>query len=206
TLEQVIKAPIIAWPLGLYDCCGVTDGAAAAVLCRTEDARNFRDDYVTIKGIGLSVGPGWGKERSDYDYTFWPETECAAQMAYKEAGIKNPRKELDLAEVHDCFSIAELIAIESLGLCEKGKAKYDIEAGSFTLKGDMPINPSGGLKSFGHPIGASGCREACEVYKQIQGKAEYPERQIKNATMGLIHNQGGHPGRFMAGVCILGAP
>jgi acetyl-CoA C-acetyltransferase len=206
TLEEVINAPLIAWPLGLYDCCGVTDGAAAAILCRTEDAKQFRKDYVTIKGIGLSVGPGWGKEKSDFDYTHWPETEHAARMAYADAGIKDPRKELGVAEVHDCFSIAELIAIESLGLCEKGKAKYDIEAGSFSLKGDMPVNPSGGLKSFGHPIGASGCREVSEVYKQIQGKAELPERQIKNVTLGLIHNQGGHPGRFMAGVCIIGAP
>jgi len=206
TLEQVVNAPLIAWPLGLYDCCGVTDGAAAAILCRTEDAKNFREDYVTIKGVGLSVGPGWGKERSDYDYTHWPETEHAARMAYKDAGIKDPRKELDLAEVHDCFSIAELIAIESLGLCEKGKARYDIEAGAFTLEGDMPVNPSGGLKSFGHPIGASGCREVSEVYKQIQGRAELPERQLKNPRMGLVHNQGGHPGRFMAGVCIIGAP
>lgn len=206
TLEEVINAPLIAWPLGLYDCCGVTDGAAAAILCRTEDAKQFRKDYVTIKGIGLSVGPGWGKEKSDFDYTHWPETEHAARMAYADAGIKDPRKELGVAEVHDCFSIAELIAIESLGLCEKGKAKYDIEAGSFSLKGDMPVNPSGGLKSFGHPIGASGCREVSEVYKQIQGKAELPERQVKNVTLGLIHNQGGHPGRFMAGVCIIGAP
>jgi acetyl-CoA C-acetyltransferase len=206
TLEEVINAPLIAWPLGLYDCCGVTDGAAAAILCRTEDAKQFRKDYVTIKGIGLSVGPGWGKEKSDFDYTHWPETEHAARMAYADAGIKDPRKELGVAEVHDCFSIAELIAIESLGLCEKGKAKYDIESGAFSLKGDMPVNPSGGLKSFGHPIGASGCREVSEVYKQIQGKAELPERQIKNVTLGLIHNQGGHPGRFMAGVCIIGAP
>jgi acetyl-CoA C-acetyltransferase len=206
TLEQVINGPMISWPLGLYDCCGVTDGAAAAILCRTEDAKNYKDEYVTIKGIGLSVGPGWGKEKSDFDYTHWPETEHAARMAYEDAGIKDPRKELDLAEVHDCFSIAELIAIESLGLCEKGKAKEDIEAGSFTLEGDMPINPSGGLKSFGHPIGASGCREVSEVYNQILGRAQSPERQLKNPTMGLVHNQGGHPGRFMAGVCVLGAP
>ncbi|MFB3917477.1 MAG: acetyl-CoA acetyltransferase [Terriglobales bacterium] len=206
TLEQATAAPIIAWPLGLYDCCGVVDGAAAAILCRTEDARNFRDDYITIKGIGLSVGPGWGKERTDYDYTHWPETEYAAKAAYKDAGIKNPRKELDLAEVHDCFSIAELIAIESLGLCEKGGAKYDIEKGSFSLQGDMPINPSGGLKSFGHPIAASGCREVCELYKQLQGKAELPERQVKNPRLGLVHSQGGHPGRFMAGVCVVGHP
>ncbi len=206
TLDQVMNAPMISWPLGLYDCCGVTDGAAAAVLCRTEDAKKYKDEYVTVKGIGLSVGPGWGKEKSDFDYTHWPETEHAARMAYSDAGIKDPRKELDLAEVHDCFSIAELVAIESLGLCEKGKAKEDIEAGSFTLEGDMPVNPSGGLKSFGHPIGASGCREVSEVYNQILGRVQTPERQLKNPTMGVVHNQGGHPGRFMAGVCVLGAP
>ena len=102
--------------------------------------------------------------------------------------------------------INQLIAIESLGLCPKGEAAKDIEAGAFTLKGDMPVNPSGGLKSFGHPIGASGCREVSEVVNQILGRAETPERQIKNATMGLVHNQGGHPGRFMAGVCVIGAP
>lgn len=208
TMEQAMNAPTIAWPLGLYDCCGVTDGAAAAILCRTEDAKNFRhkDDSVTIKGFGLSIGPGWGKERSDYDYTHWPETEVAAKMAYREAGINNPRKELDLAEVHDCFSIAEVIAIESLGLCEKGKAREGIEAGDFTLKGDMPINASGGLKSFGHPIGASGCREVSEIYMQLQGRAQLPERQLKNPKLGIVHNQGGHPGRFMAGVCIIGLP
>jgi len=208
TPEMVINAPIIAWPLGLYDCCGVTDGAAAAILCRVEDATNYKkkSEYVTIKGIGLSVGPGWGKERSDYDYTHWPETEAAAAMAYQQSGIKNPRKELDLAEVHDCFSIAELIAIESLGFCEHGKAKSDIESGSFTLKGDLPVNPSGGLKSFGHPIGASGCREVSEIYNQLLGKAQHPERQLKNPRLGLVHNQGGHPGRFMAGVCIVGLP
>lgn len=208
TEEQVINAPMIAWPLGLYDCCGVTDGAAAAIMCRAEDAKDYKksDEYATVKGIGLSVGPGWGKERSDYDYTHWPETKAAAKMAYEQAGIKDPRKELDLAEVHDCFAIAELIAIESLGLCEHGKAKADIEGGSFTLEGDLPVNPSGGLKSFGHPLGASGCREMSEIYFQVLGKAQLPERQLKDPKIGLVHNQGGHPGRFMAGVCIIGLP
>lgn len=208
SIEQVMNAPMIAWPLGLFDCCGVTDGASAAVLCRAEDAGNYKkkDEYITVKGIGLSVGPGWGKERVDYDYTHWPETEAAAKMAYEQSGIKDPRKELDLAEVHDCFSIAELIAIESLGLCEHGRAKEDIEAGSFTLEGDLPVNPSGGLKSFGHPIGASGCREVSELYNQMLGRADLPERQLNNPRLGLVHNQGGHPGRFMAGVCIVGLP
>ena len=206
TLEQVVNAPIIAWPLGLYDCCGVTDGAAAAILCRAEDARNFRDDYITIKGIGVAVGPGTGRIRTDYDFTHWEETEYAARQAYEQAGIKNPRKELDLAECHDCFSIAELIAVESLGICEKGQAKADIDSGAWTQEGEIPINLSGGLKSFGHPIGASGCREVYEMYKQLQGKAEYSSRQLKNPEMGLAHNQGGSPGRFQCAVCAVGIP
>jgi len=206
TLDEVINAPIIAWPLGLFDCCGVTDGAAAAILCRTEDAKTFRDDYVTIKGSGVSVGAGWGKTKEDYDFTHWEETEWAARQAYEMAGIKNPRKELDMAEVHDCFSISELIAIESLGLCPKGQAKQDIDAGAFTQEGDLPVNLGGGLKSFGHPIGASGAREVYEIYKEIQGKAEDSSRQLKNVSLGLAHNQGGHPGRFMCGITIIGAP
>ena len=206
TVEQVINAPIIAWPLGLYDCCGVTDGAAAGILCRAEDARRFRDDYVLIKGFGVSVGPGQGSIRTDYDYTVWDETVYAGREAYAQAGIKNPRKELDLAELHDCFSIAELIAVESLGICEKGHAKEDIESGAWKQEGEIPINLSGGLKSFGHPVGASGCRETYEVYKQVQGKAQDNSRQLKNPRMGIVHNQGGIPGKFMCAVGIYGLP
>lgn len=206
TVEEVMKAPMIAWPLGLYDCCGVTDGAVAAILCRTEDAKHFRDDYVTIKGMGNSVGAAQGAMMDDYDYTHWEETEQAAKQAYEQAGIKNPREELDLAEIHDCFSIAELVAIESLGFCEKGCAKGDIDAGTFTQEGILPINISGGLKSFGHPIGASGCRMVYEIYKQIQGKAENPSRQLKNPRLGLAHCQGGQPGKFMCSVIIVGTP
>ena len=235
SLDEVINAPMIAWPLGLYDCCGVTDGASAAILCRTEDvktfAQNHKDDYVTIKGVSVSVGPGWGKSKEDYDFTSWPETEHAARAAYQMAGIKNPRKELDIAEIHDCFSIAELIAAESLGFCEKGRAKEQlIDNGALIApqfreeimrkwgaseeeirnapdpEDVLPINLSGGLKSFGHPVGASGGREVYEIYKQIQGKAEEPSRQLKKVRLGLTHNQGGHPGRFDAGVLIVGAP
>lgn len=206
TVEEVMNAPIIAWPLGLLDCCGVTDGASAAILCRTEDAKSFRDDYITIKGIEVSVGPGQGKIRTDYDFTHWTETEVAAKAVYGQAGIKDPRKELDMLEVHDCFSIAELIAVESLGICPKGKAREDIESGAWSQQGEIPVNISGGLKSFGHPIGASGCREVYEIYKQIQGKAAEPSRQLKNVRLGLAHNQGGHPGKFMCAVCIVGAP
>jgi acetyl-CoA C-acetyltransferase len=235
SLEEVLKAPMIAWPLGLYDCCGVTDGASAAILCRTEDVKTFakkhRDDYVTIKGVGIAIGPGWGKNKEDYDFTSWPETEYAARQAYRIAGIKSPRKELDIAEIHDCFSIAELIASESLGFCEKGAAREElIDNGAFIApqfreevmkkwgasekeirnapdpEDILPINLSGGLKSFGHPVGASGGREVLEIYKQIQGRAEDPSRQLKNVRLGLVHNQGGHPGRFQAGVLIIGTP
>jgi acetyl-CoA C-acetyltransferase len=207
TVEQVVSAPMIAWPLGLYDCCGVTDGASAAILCRTEDAKKYRDDYVTIKGFGIGTSPGWQKEREDFDFTYWDATQAAARLAYAEAGIKNPRKELDMVELHDCFSIAELIATESLFVCESGKFKEQMaDTRAFYHDGEMPVNVSGGLKSFGHPIGASGCREVCEIYKQIQGKAEEPSRQIKDAQLGLAHNQGGHPGKFVCGVTIIGTP
>ncbi len=207
TVDQALNAPMISWPLGLFDCCGVTDGASAAVLCPADMARSFRDDYVTIKGFGMAAGSGWGKERADYDFTWWDATEAAAKTAYADSGIKDPRKELDMVELHDCFSIAELIATESLGLCPRGKYKeYFTDTKAYYIGGGLPINISGGLKSFGHPVGASGCREVYEIYKQMQGKAEDPSRQIKNIRLGLAHNQGGHPGRFVCGTIILGAP
>ena len=208
TVEQCMSAPIIAWPLGLFDCCGVNDGASAAILCRTEDAKFFRPkgDYITIKASGIACEPAWGKERIDYDFTHWEATEAAAKQVYQMAGIKNPRKELSLAEVHDCFSIAELIATESLGICEYGHAKEDIESGAWEQGGEMPINISGGLKAFGHPAGASGGREVYEFYKQFQGKAEEPSRQLRDVKLGLAHNQGGHPGNFVCGITIVGGP
>jgi len=225
TIDQVLNAPIIAWPLGLFDCCGVTDGAAAAILVPAHMAKSFRDDYVLIKGFGISIGPGWGKEDTRYDFTHWEETERAARQAYEMAGITNPRKELDMIECHDCFSISELICMESLFISERGQAPEDVKKGAnippghprlrellggkpdepLPLEGEIPINISGGLKSFGHPVGASGCREVYEIYKQIQGKAEEPSRQLKNVRLGLAHNQGGHPGMFQCGITIVGA-
>ncbi len=204
--DIIMMAPIIAWPLGLFDCCGVSDGAAAAIICPAEMAKSFRDDYVLIKGLGQATGPGQGSIRTDYDYTVWTETEYASREAYAQAGIKDPRAELSLAEVHDCFSIAELIAIESMAICEKGKGPEDVAAGAWNQEGEIPVNLSGGLKSFGHPVGASGCREAYEIYKQLQGKAEDPSRQLKNPKMGLTHNQGGIPGKFACVMAIYGLP
>ncbi len=205
TLEQALNAPIVAWPLGLFDCCPVTDGAAALVLCRADMAKRFRDDYVLVKGFGVAMGPGLGKEDIDYGYENLPETEAAGRQAYEAAGIKNPRKELDLALVHDCFTIAELMEYESLGFTTKERVKEDIEAGTFALSGELPVNTDGGLKSFGHPIGATGVRMCYELCKQIQGKAELPARQLKNPRLGLCMAQGGHPGFLMPCVAILGA-
>jgi acetyl-CoA C-acetyltransferase len=206
TVEDVMNAPMIAWPLGLFDCCGVTDGAAAVIMVPASQAKNYKKDYVTIKGIGLSAGNGWGKENIDYDFTYWDATRWAARQAYDQAGITDPRKDLDFLELHDCFSIAELIATESMFMCEPGGFKKEFtDTRAYYHDGAMPINCSGGLKSFGHPIGASGCRETYEICRQIQGKVERA-RQIKDARIGLSHNQGGHPGRFVCGVIIYGAP
>ena len=191
-----------AYPLGLYDCCGVSDGAAAAILTTPENAKKFRDDYILVKGLGVSVGGRQGQLRDYYDFTHFEETVTAAQMAYDVAGIKNAREELSLAMIHDAFSISELITYEDLGWSPKGKAREDVESGFFNLDGSLPVNTDGGLLCFGHPIGASGIRMLYEVYKQLQGKAE--SRQVKNPTLGLTHIMGGGPGNFSAGVTIWG--
>jgi len=202
TLETVLNAPIIAWPLGLYDCCGVSDGAAAAILTRKDLAKNFREDPVYIKALQIAVGPQEGYISTEYDWTHVEETIHAGQKAYQEAGIKNPREEISLAQVHDCFSITEMAIYEDLMFSSKGRAKDDIEAGTFNLDGALPVNTDGGLKCFGHPIGATGLRMMYEVYKQMQGKAG--PRQIKNPTLGLTHNLGGTPGSTTISVLIAG--
>lgn len=204
SIDQVINAPIFSWPLGLYDCCGVSDGAAAAVLVRKDMARSFRSDPVFIKAAALITGPRRGNLTQDYDYVHFEETVRAARVAYDDAGIKDPAKEISLAEIHDCFSITELILYEDLGFCPRGAAKEYIESGVFELGGGLPVNPDGGLKCFGHPIGASGLRMLYEVYKQLQGKAELPARQLKNPTIGLTHNMGGQPRETLVSCIIAG--
>jgi acetyl-CoA C-acetyltransferase len=201
SVDQVMGAPMIAWPLGLYDCCGVSDGAAAAIITTPEIAKSFRQDYVLVKGLGLAVG-SFGMLRDDWDFTHFPENIRAGQAAYQEAGITNARAEIDLAIVHDCFTITELIIAEDLGFSPRGRGREDVENGSFTLEGDLPINTDGGLKCFGHPIGASGIRMIYEVYKQLQDKAG--PRQLKKANLGLTHNLGGRPGSFTSSVAIFG--
>ena len=155
TVEQALKAPLISWPLGLFDCCPTTDGAAAAIITRADMAKDFRDDYILIKGLGLSVGrinPFRGKVKTGVDVTYWKETEVAAKQAYEQAGVKDPREEISLANVHDCFTITELINYESLGFSPVGRGKEDVEAGTFALEGKLPVNTDGGLKAFGHPL------------------------------------------------------
>jgi acetyl-CoA C-acetyltransferase len=202
TVEQVVRAPIVAWPLGLYDCCGVSDGAAAAIVVRADMAKNFRADPIYIKALAITVGARQGCMRQDYDYMHIEENVIASRMAYGQAGIKDPRKELSLAEVHDCFTCHELILYEDLGFSPRGRAKDDIEAGAFKLTGELPVNTDGGLKCYGHPLGASGLRMMYEVYKQLQGKGG--PRQVKNPRLGLTHNLGGNAGMGIASCVVLG--
>ncbi len=208
SMEAVMMSPPIVYPLGLFDCCPTTDGAAAAILTRADLAKKFRDDYVLIKGMGVAVSyinPWNGKCKSDVDLTFWTETDVACQQVKNQTGVKDFSKEVQMVELHDCFTITELIAYESLGICKKGEGTEAVDDGRFLLDGKLPVNPDGGLKSFGHPIGASGIRMVYEGYKQIQGKAEKPARQLKNVDMALIQCQGGVPGTFQANVQLIGA-
>jgi len=202
TVEQALNAPIIAWPLGLFDCCGVSDGAAAAVLTRADMAKKFRPDPVYIKALQICTSPTTGRITTEFDYTHVEEAYRAGIAAYAEAGVKNPRKEISMAEVHDCFSITEALAMEDLQFSARGRVREDIEAGVFNLDGELPVQPDGGLKCFGHPIGASGIRMLYEMYLQLQGKAG--KRQIKNPKLGLTHNMGNEPYAATVSVAIVG--
>jgi acetyl-CoA C-acetyltransferase len=202
TMDQALNAPMIAYPLGLYDCCGVSDGAAAAIIVRADLAKKFRPDPIYIKSLQICQGPREGFINPAYDFAHVEETYRGGMAAYKEAGIKEPRKEISIAEVHDCFSITELTIMEDLQFSLRGRVREDVEAGTYTLQGELPVNTDGGLKCFGHPIGATGLRMMYEVYKQLQGKAG--PRQVKNPRLGLTHNQGGEPGAATVSVLIAG--
>jgi len=199
TIEQVLNSPIIAWPLGLFDCCGVSDGAAAAILVPAKDAKKFRPDPVYIKSLQIACSPNDTSTKNDLIHV---ETSYRAGVkAYKEAGITNPREEISMAEVHDCFSITELTVYEDLQWSKRGHAREDIENGFFNLDGGLPVQPDGGLKSFGHPIGATGIRMMYEMYLQLQGRAG--DHQIKNPKVGLTHNMGGTPFNNVVSIGIL---
>lgn len=202
SVEQILNAPIIAWPLGLFDCCGVSDGAACAIVTTPEIAKTLRPDPVYVKAMQIAVTSGEEHAFTNWDGAHVESTYRAGVMAYEEAGIKNPREELSMMEVHDCFSITELAIYEDLQISPRGKAKEDVDSGFFELDGKIPCQTDGGLKCFGHPIGASGLRMAYECYKQLQGKAG--ERQIKNPGLALTQNLGGFPGMAVVSVAIFG--
>ena len=201
-VETIMKAPMVAWPLGLYDCCGVTEGAAAAIVVRVEDAKAIRNDPLYVKSLQIAVSAEEEYRYQKWDGTHVETTYRCGVRAYEEAGIKNPREELSMMEVHDCFSITELVTYEDLQISPQGKAKQDVDEGFFELDGKIPCQSDGGLKSFGHPIGASGIRMVYEVYKQLQGKCV--ERQIRNPRLGLTHNLGGFPANCVIGISIWG--
>lgn len=194
TMDQVMKAPLIASPLGLYDCCGTSDGGAAVIITRASLAKNFRPDPIYIKGFGCATDMITPHYRArEFDWTSFEALRKCSQMAYDMAGIKDPRNEIDLAEVHDCFSITELCIYEDFGFSPRGGARYDIDSGFFERDGGLPVNVDGGLKCFGHPVGASGIRMTYEIYKQLQGKVDNPARQLKNVHRGLSQTFGGPP-------------
>jgi acetyl-CoA C-acetyltransferase len=201
-LEKIAKSPMVASPLGVMDCSGVADGAAAAIIVRTEDAHKYRKDPMYVKALSIAAGPGDGRLRQDFDFTSIRENMAAAAAAYREAGITNPREEIHMAEVHHCFTPTELVIYEDLGFSERGNGWRDVLDGVFDLDGKLPVNPDGGLKSFGHPIGASGLRMLYEMYLQFQGKAE--KRQLNNPKIGLTHNLGGFPWQCVSFVSIVG--
>jgi acetyl-CoA C-acetyltransferase len=206
--ETICNAPLIAGDLGIFDCSGVSDGAAAAVLVRAEDAHKYCDNPLYVKALAFTSGPGAGPLDPDYDYTTFVEVARCAQDAYEQAGVADPRTEIAMAEVHDCFTPTELVLMEDLQFSKRGEGWEDVLAGTFDLDGELPINPDGGLKSFGHPIGASGLRMLFECWLQLRKEAP-PERQIlsvdKGKTLGMTHNLGGRPGECVSFAAIVGS-
>jgi acetyl-CoA C-acetyltransferase len=204
TEEDVLKAATIAAPLGLYDCCGVSDGAACAILTTPEIARALQPhrELVTIKAIELSVSNGEEAGFQAWDGASIQTAREAAARAYRAAGITDPRRQIGMAEVHDCFSVTETVLMEDLGFSAPGRALYDVLDGQFDRHGALPVQPDGGLKCFGHPIGASGLRMVYEIWLQLQRRAG--ERQLKDFELGLTHNLGGHPHQNVCAVAIVG--
>jgi acetyl-CoA C-acetyltransferase len=204
TVEKAMKAPMVAAPLKLFDCCPTTDGAAALILCKASKAKQYTDNYVIIKAAELAITGRYYTAQMDPAFTFtgFKATQTAAAKAYAKAGIKDPLKEVDVAECHDCFTITEIINYEDLGFAKKGEGWKLIEEGETYIGGKIPVNTSGGLKSCGHPVGASGVRMINNIVEQLLGRAG--KRQVNNARIGVAHTLGG-PGA-LATVFVLGAP
>src|SRR5881409_580827 len=205
--DTIACSPLVAGALGIFDCSGVSDGSAAAIIVRAEDAHRYTDKPLYVKALSFVAGPAAGPMDPDYDYTTFPEVVASAVDAYAQAGIKDPRQELAMAEVHDCFTPTELVLMEDLAFASRGTAWKDVLAGTFDLDGELAVNPDGGLKSFGHPIGASGLRMLFEAWLQLRGEAG--KRQIASVGRGrklaLTHNLGGAPGECVSFVGVVGS-
>ncbi|MFP6772077.1 MAG: acetyl-CoA acetyltransferase [Alphaproteobacteria bacterium] len=202
-LETVLNAPMIAAPLGLFDCCGVSDGSACAVVTTPEIAASLgKQDRITVKALQLAVSNGTESAHNSWDGSYFLTTRKAAERAYKEAGIEKPREQISMFECHDCFSITEMVTMEDLYISNEGEAWRDVLDGFYNADGQIPCQIDGGLKCFGHPIGASGLRMLYEMYNQLLGRAG--ERQLADPTFGMTHNLGGQPHQNVSSVAIIG--
>ena len=202
-LETVLNAPMIAAPLGLFDCCGVSDGSAAAIVTTPEIAASLgKTDRITVKALQLAVSNGQESGHNSWDGSYFLTTRKAAERAYKEAGIEKPRQQISMFECHDCFSITEMVTMEDLYISKEGEAWRDVLDGFYDADGEVPCQIDGGLKCFGHPIGASGLRMLYEMYNLLLGRAG--ERQLADPTFGMTHNLGGQPHQNVSSVAIIG--
>ena len=202
--DRVMNAPMIADPLGLFDCCGVSDGSACAIVTTPDIARaTGKKDVITVKAVQLAVSNGTEVQHNSWDGSYFMTTRAASTRAYEEAGITNPREAISLTEVHDCFSVTELVTMEDLHISPEGGAIKDVMDGFFDSDGTLPCQIDGGLKCFGHPIGASGLRMLYEVYLQMQGRAGERQR-ADDPVFGLTHNLGGFPHQNVCSVVIVG--
>ena len=202
--DRVLNAPMIAEPLGLFDCCGVSDGSACAIVTTPEIAKSMgKTDLITVKALQLSVSNGTEVQHNSWDGSYFMTTRTASKKAYEEAGIKTPREDVSLIEVHDCFSVTELVTMEDLYISPEGGAIKDVMDGFYDADGKIPCQIDGGLKCFGHPIGASGLRMIYEMYLQMQGRAGERQRSDE-PKFGLTHNLGGFPHQNVCSVVIVG--
>ena len=203
TIDDVLNAPMVADPLGLFDCCGVSDGSACAIVTTPEIARAMgKHDLVSVKALQVAVSNGQELQLDQWDGSYFATTRVAAAKAYKEAGVTRPREQVSLVDVHDCFSITELVTMEDLLLSDEGRAVHDILDGFYDADGALPCQIDGGLKCFGHPIGASGLRMIYEMYLQMNGRAG--ARQTANPVLGMTHNLGGFPSQNVSSITIVG--
>ena len=202
TVEQAVEAPIVAEPLGLFDCCPVSDGAACAIVATPEIALALGVTPVLVKAIQLVTSNGWEAQGQGWNGTYVHTARIAARRAYAEAGVTDPVSQIDFAELHDCFSITELVTLEDIGISGSGQAWRDMLDGRFDRDGAFPVQVDGGLKCFGPPVGASGLRMLFECWMQLTGEAG--SRQIDSPSMALTHNLGGGPAQNVCSISIVG--